>query len=451
MMRKKFSIRTHVIWFTLFPLMIMVILLEAFLLHDRYADLDHNLIARGQQMVRQLAASSEYGVFSGNRMYLDGIAQSALQEADVRGIALINAQQQVLAKAGEMPGNGSGLNLVSQKVPIYDDGKVLLLYRPILETQVDLNEPDAKPAVEQAGAVVLELSRDATHAQKLDLLQFALMMTLLFLVLTLYLVQIATRRIITPITKLSQAIHAIGEGNLETRVTEESNIREFSILSRGINQMTADLQHERSILQHRINEATNQLHALAFYDTLTQLPNRRLLNDRLAQALSACSRGGYHGALLFIDLDNFKPLNDQFGHAVGDLLLIEAARRISSCLREEDTVARFGGDEFVVMLARLDEDRERSIALTRGVAEKIRMVLSEGYFLHYQPLGQERVLIEHHCTSSIGAVLFMDHHSNQEDILHRADAAMYQAKKDGRNRICFYQHITMFEPREESR
>lgn len=451
MMRKKFSIRTHVIWFTLMPLMVMVILLEAFLLHDRYADLDRNLITRGQQLARQLAASSEYGVFSGNRMFLDGIAQSAMQEADVRGIALFNADQQAIVKAGEISnvGKNNGLSLVSTQTPIYDNGEVLLLYRPILATQIDLNEPDARPAVEQAGAVVLEMSRDATRVQKLHLLQFALLMTVFFLLLTLYLVQIATRRIILPITKLSQAIHAIGEGHLGTRVVEETTIREFCILSRGINQMTADLQHERTILQSRINEATNQLHELAFYDTLTRLPNRRLLNDRLAQTLSACARGGYYGALLFIDLDNFKPLNDQFGHAVGDLLLIEAARRISNCLREEDTVARFGGDEFVVMLGRLDADHAHSLGLARGVAEKIRTVLAESYFLNYQPHGQEEILIEHHCTSSIGAVLFIDHPGSQDELLHRADAAMYQAKKEGRNRICFYQHITMFAPKEE--
>ncbi len=445
MMRKKFSIRTHVVWFTLMPLMVMVILLAAFLLHDRYADLDRNLIIHGKQLARQLSASSEYGVFSGNKMYLDGIAQSALQESDVKGIELINTQQQAIANAGDLSGIRNALSHVGPQNPVYEDGKVLLFYRPIFSTQIDLSDADVKPAVEQAGAVVLELSRESTHKQKLALLKFAFLMTALFLLLTLYLVQIATRRIITPITKLSQAIHSIGEGHLDTCVEEESGIREFSILSRGINRMAADLKHERAILQRRISEATNQLHELAFYDTLTSLPNRRLLNDRLAQALSACSRGGYYGALLFIDLDNFKPLNDKFGHAAGDLLLVEAARRISSCLREEDTVARFGGDEFVVMLERLDTDRDLSLSIARRVAEKIRTVLAEAYFLHYQPHGQERVLIEHHCTSSMGAVLFMDHSRGQEDILHRADAAMYKAKNQVRNRICFHD----IEPGEE--
>ena len=446
MMDKKYSIRTHVIWFTLMPLMVMLILLEAFLLHDRYADLDHALIARGQLLARQLAASSEYGVFSGNRMFLSGIAQSALQEPDVKGVAVMNAKPEILVSSGDMSDIKIAMGLVSPQAPVFDNGDVLLLYQPILATQVELNEPEAKPAVQQNGAIVLEMSWEGTQHQKFNLLQFTLLMTAFFLLVTLYLVQITSRRIILPITKLSDAIHAIGDGHLDTRVTVASDIRELCTLSLGINQMTADLQHERAILQQRINEATNQLHELAFFDTLTLLPNRRLLNDRLAQALSACSRGRYHGALLFLDLDNFKPLNDQFGHAVGDLLLIEAARRISSCVREEDTVSRFGGDEFVVMLECLDADHDQSVSLAYRVAEKIRSLLAETYYLTYQPKGQQNILLEHHCTSSIGVVLFMDHHASQEDFLHRADAAMYQAKKEGRNRICFYQQVTIFSP-----
>ncbi len=442
MMNKKYSIRTHIIWFTLMPLMVMVILLEAFLLHDRYAELDGALITRGRLLARQLAASSEYGVFSDNRMFLDGIARSALQEPGVKGIAVMNAKPSVIVSAGDMSDAKIAMGLVSPQAPVFDNGDVLLLYQPILATQVEINEPDA---VQQAGAVVLEMSWEKTRRQKWHLLQFTLLMTSLFLLVMLYLVQITTRRIIFPITQLSGAIHAIGDGHLDTRVTVASDIREFCTLSRGINQMTADLQHERAILQQRINEATNQLHELAFYDTLTLLPNRRLLNDRLAQALSACSRGGHYGALLFLDLDNFKPLNDQFGHAVGDLLLIEAARRISSCLREEDTVARFGGDEFVVMLGCLDADHEHALNLARGVAEKIRSILAETYFLRYQPQGQPEILLEHDCTSSIGVVLFMDQHGSQDDLLSRADAAMYQAKKEGRNRICFYQQVTIFQ------
>ena len=177
---------------------------------------------------------------------------------------------------------------------------------------------------------------------------------------------------------------------------------------------------------------------LAFHDTLTQLPNRRLLNDRLAQTMAASKRSGRYGALMFLDLDNFKPLNDAHGHDTGDLLLIEVARRITRCVRETDTVARFGGDEFVVMLGELDEDKAASAAQAEIVAEKIRTTLSEPYVLTIRQEGNVETTVEHRCTSSIGMVLFINHEASPEDILKWADMAMYQAKKGGRNRVRFF-------------
>ena len=182
----------------------------------------------------------------------------------------------------------------------------------------------------------------------------------------------------------------------------------------------------------------DEIRNLAFYDALTQLPNRRLLNDRLDQAMAANKRSGRYGALLFLDLDNFKQLNDIHGHSVGDLLLVEAARRITSCVREMDTVARFGGDEFVVVLSELNESQAESIAQAEIVAKKINTVLSERYVLAVQNSGKEATTIKHHCTSSIGVVMFVNHEVGAEDIIKWADLAMYQAKEAGGNRVWFY-------------
>lgn len=141
---------------------------------------------------------------------------------------------------------------------------------------------------------------------------------------------------------------------------------------------------------------------------------------------------------MFLDLDNFKPLNDMHGHKVGDLLLIEVARRISSCIRETDTVARFGGDEFVVMLSELAEDQFESSAQASIVAEKIRTSLSQPYRLAVQKDGDAEVIVEHHCTSSIGVVIF-NHQANRESIFKWADMAMYEAKNAERNCVVFDQ------------
>ncbi|OIR12374.1 cyclic di-GMP phosphodiesterase Gmr [mine drainage metagenome] len=180
-----------------------------------------------------------------------------------------------------------------------------------------------------------------------------------------------------------------------------------------------------------------QVHQLAFYDTLSKLPNRRLLHDRLNQVMAASKRSNCYAALMFLDLDNFKPLNDSHGHAVGDLLLIEAAARLKNSVREIDTVARFGGDEFVVIVSELSEDKADSALQASVVAEKIRIILSKPYQLAVQDDSPSTV-VEHNCTVSIGVVVFIDHEASQDDVMKWADAAMYEAKEAGRNLIRFH-------------
>lgn len=184
-------------------------------------------------------------------------------------------------------------------------------------------------------------------------------------------------------------------------------------------------------------KAEEEIHHLAFYDALTNLPNRRLLGDRLAQAMATSKRSGSYGALMFLDLDNFKSLNDMHGHGAGDLLLIEAANRLRNCIREMDTAARFGGDEFVVMLNELNVDKAKAIAQANNVAEKIFTVLSAPYTLSVKHERKADAIVEHHCTVSIGVVLFINHEESQDDIMKRADATMYQAKNAGGHRIVF--------------
>lgn len=190
------------------------------------------------------------------------------------------------------------------------------------------------------------------------------------------------------------------------------------------------------ITKRKQNE--EQIHALAFYDTLTQLPNRRLMNDRLKQAMASSKRSRRYGALMFMDMDNFKVLNDTHGHGTGDLMLIEVANRLTSCLRETDTVSRFGGDEFVAIFNELNEDKNKSIELASIIAEKIRSVLAKPYVLKV-PFGEETdAVIEHNSAASIGVVLFISQEASSEDIIKWADTAMYQAKKTGRNQFNFY-------------
>jgi diguanylate cyclase (GGDEF)-like protein/PAS domain S-box-containing protein len=173
----------------------------------------------------------------------------------------------------------------------------------------------------------------------------------------------------------------------------------------------------------------DEIRNLAFYDQLTKLPNRRLLIDRLKQAIAISVREGRKGALLFIDLDNFKMLNDTLGHDKGDLLLAIVAERLLLCTREGDTVARLGGDEFVVMLENLSVEAFEASRLAEIVSSKIIEDLNQPYWLGIN---------EHHSSPSIGVTLFGDHLESIEEPLKRADLAMYQAKSAGRNTVRFF-------------
>jgi diguanylate cyclase (GGDEF)-like protein/PAS domain S-box-containing protein len=175
--------------------------------------------------------------------------------------------------------------------------------------------------------------------------------------------------------------------------------------------------------------AAERIERLAFYDSLTDLPNRRLLMDRLKHALASSARSGRQGALLFLDLDHFKTLNDTLGHDTGDILLQQVATRLSTCVREDDTVARLGGDEFVVMLEDLNELALNAAAQIENIGEKILSALNRPYLL-----GRH----SYHTTASIGVTLFSGHNLEIEELLKQADIAMYQAKKAGRNTLRFF-------------
>jgi diguanylate cyclase (GGDEF)-like protein/PAS domain S-box-containing protein len=189
----------------------------------------------------------------------------------------------------------------------------------------------------------------------------------------------------------------------------------------------------------RRKQMEDQVRQLAFHDPLTNLPNRRLLLDRLAQAMAASKRSGLYCAVMFLDLDKFKILNDTHGHGAGDSLLLAVTDRLKNCVREVDTVSRFGGDEFVVLLNCLTADRAESTAQAAIVAEKIRVTLQEPYMLSIEREGRVDAQVDYHCTVSIGVAIFINHEASPEDILKWADAAMYKAKDAGRNTVQFHE------------
>ena len=191
-----------------------------------------------------------------------------------------------------------------------------------------------------------------------------------------------------------------------------------------INEINASLEQAIAVRTVELSVANQELSNLALRDTLTGLPNRKLLADRVPLALAGARRDRAQLALLFIDLDEFKPVNDTFGHDVGDELLKDVAKRIEGCVRASDTVARFGGDEFIVLLPFIE-----SVDDALSVAEKIRLAISTPFQLVGQSL---------HVSTSIGIAIFPEHGTDETTLLKHADMAMYQAKTDGRNLVRVY-------------
>lgn len=234
--------------------------------------------------------------------------------------------------------------------------------------------------------------------------------------------------------ELKKIVHQQFENPLRTQFETLHRRKDGSIFDVEVSGFALELNDQmvlfnssRDITSRRVSE--EKIKHLAFYDSLTNLPNRRLLVDRLQQTLVSNTRSGKKGALLFIDLDNFKNLNDTMGHETGDVLLQQVAERLNDCTREGDTVSRFGGDEFVVMLKDLSEQPIEAAAQAETIANKILASLNHTYKLGTYPC---------HSTPSIGITVFNEHEYGVEDLLKQADLAMYQAKNAGRNTMRFF-------------
>ena len=238
-----------------------------------------------------------------------------------------------------------------------------------------------------------------------------------------------------PLPDLHQQAQAVLAGGVALRSLEAALGEKWLRLTiTGIRLAEEEEEEEEDLLVvvediTELKAQASHIEQLAFYDPLTGLPNRSLLRDRVQRALTHSSRHKNHGAILFIDLDNFKALNDTKGHNIGDLLLVEVAKRLRDCVRNSDTVARMGGDEFVVVLDELNEDTRQAAAQAQNIGEKVLASLDQPFNLQG---------FEHYSSASIGISLFRDNEIGMDDLFRHADTAMYQAKTSGRNTLRFF-------------
>lgn len=294
-----------------------------------------------------------------------------------------------------------------------------------------------------AGTIAVLTSEATVRENLIEMRQLLWLKLLASLLLVLPFAWYLANTISRPLTLLSRIFMGVASGreelsnelgDLATKRGDELGdlTQSFIAMNNAIQQKILQINEINASLEEQIDQRTRELKLanheltkLATHDVLTGLPNRQLVSDRLVQALVSARRDKSHVALMFIDLDEFKPVNDTYGHATGDLLLIEVAKRIHDCLRESDTVSRVGGDEFIVLLPVIDASRHAT-----DVAEKIRSVLNLPFELADEPL---------FVSCSIGVAIYPEHGQDESHLLKNADVAMYEAKHSGRNQVKVFQ------------
>ena len=567
---KRYGIERQTLFATLIPILVMAVLLDSYFTITRFADLERSLLERSQLLARQLASASEYAMFSGNSVLLKQNVDAALAFPDVTAIAVFDDKGKLLlaSDTGKKPPVFADNAFLE---PLYQNDDLLRLMEPVMATQIDLDGLVPSGGVaSRLGSVVIEISKQSLNNQKNKFLLISLLTTLLVFIVAMILAFRTARSITSPVLHMHHAIRRIGEGDLETNISQHSNIYELHELIDGINEMAGQLLRDRDMLESRVEEATKgfrkkkveveqvhqekerlnedlamalgelraimeanpdilyvfnmqgelvqwnsslakffnlpaekllnmpvsefvheadrstalsgiaevyakgtavievhlvrhdgvlvpymcngvvlrnvqgevigftgtgrdiserkaaaaSIHYMAHYDMLTDLPNRSLLSDRLRQALVACKRERTHLAVMFLDLDMFKFVNDKYGHDIGDLLLKEAAKRMQECLRESDTAARIGGDEFVILLPSI-ESTETALL----VAEKIRHALCLPFEISGHVLN---------ISTSIGIAVYPEHGTTEKLLLKNADTAMYLGKQQGRNTVVIF-------------
>jgi len=427
----KTGIRARVFWLSILPVMIISSGLLIYLTLTKIQELESALAERGAATIRHLAPAVEYGVISGNPEILAPLVETAAKEPDVQGVAVFNKAGRVLIEAGQSDWESLQKQIVEvRKVSHLERDRALLFFAPIIRTEVSLDDFQSFSATDRVleqrtGWVALELSKSGLLASQRKIILQSVAILFAGLVFSALLGWRIGRRITEPILSLTRSVERLGEGHLTERVVSTGSADEFGILQRGVNHMAGSLQAAHEQMQERIDQATARLVYQANHDALTGLVNRNEFEHRLGQAIATAVQHGRTHALCYMDLDQFKVINDTCGHAAGDEMLRQIALMLKDLLRERDTLARLGGDEFALLL----ENCDSKDALL--VAEACRNMVRQFRFKWEARLFNIGV--------SIGLVMIDKNAGSTASLLSTADAACYVAKDRGRNQVHVYQ------------
>lgn len=436
-MIRRASIRLRLLLLALMPATLIAASLSLYFVLTGMQALDAELRTRGQEIVRYLAPASEYGVFSGNRMLLQSLAQATLQQADVLAVTITDSAGRVQALSGRTRLSSPHLSMsLGGPTLLAEQPGWLLFAAPIWRSRAETDDllsqnlDDASLAPEAdtpVGQVYIELSTDSVDARKSTLILTSLTILLAGLLLTAALALRMGRGVARPVARLARAVGYMAAGDLGVRVKNESK-GELGELEQGFNRMAERLQDAHQTMQQRIDEATAALAHQASHDPLTGLINRREFEKRLERAIGHAHEHGSNHVLCYLDLDQFKIVNDSCGHPAGDALLRQLTALLRGRVRAEDTLARLGGDEFGVLLenCRL-EDALRVVETLRQVVNNFRFIWEERQFA---------------VGVSIGVTIINAQTESLAEVMSAADIACYAAKEGGRNRIEVFQPDT---------
>lgn len=421
-MMHRLGIRARVLFLAMLPIAVIAVSLTWYFIASRLQDMDQALEEQGQAMARQLAQACEYALFIGERELLEDLAHGLRKDATVMTVRITDRDGRVWVHLGPRDGLPTAGATAGG---LHRTGEALFITEPVLSKPIALasHELGGEAKAQTLGQVMVGLSLEPTRARQREILVNSFLLSAVVLILAILMAIRLGRDIVRPIGHLTEVVQRIGQGNLNLKPEQDLG-GEFSVLAQGIARMTDELRGFYETLQSRIQEATAKLSWQASHDPLTGLTNRAEFSLQVEKALRAAQEDDRRHTLVFMDLDQFKVVNDTSGHKAGDELLQQLSTQLKQALRSTDILARLGGDEFGVLF--LDCGIDTGLRLAEGLRRVV-----EGFRFHYG----DRV---YSVGVSMGLVEVDAASPGVGELLGAADAACYAAKEGGRNRIHRY-------------
>ena len=432
---KNLGIKAQLILLGILPITIVTIVLTAYSIRNSIHTLEDSLKELGKVIATQLAPASEYGVVSGNLNFLQPLIQQALShEPDILSILITDQYGHTLAVSGRAIEQATADTARQANTQVWELKDSLVFSAPVFKNTFEIDDFADESRIKNnlnngatmpiIGQVYVAMSKQPIVAVKNKVIARNLIFAGLSLLITALIAWRIGRKISRPIESLADAVNSIGKGHFELRI-DENSIGEIYTLQKGFNHMASRLAQSHDHLQDRIEDATIQLSYQAQHDELTGLVNRREFERRLENAIKSAKENNYSHVFCYMDLDQFKIVNDTSGHQAGDELLRQISLILSNRVRDRDTFARLGGDEFGLLLENCIID----VAI--NMLEELRELVQNFRFVHGDKIFRIGV--------SIGMVSIDKHTISIGKVMAAADAACYAAKESGRNRIHVYE------------